>query len=257
MKFIGQSHIMRQLAVMLPDLYSKGSGNGETFLFRGPSGYGKTRMALLTANYLSGRNFYMCLGNQFKFTGSSWVNLIDEVHLIPLPEVLYPILDSRKHVLIMTTNDIAELSEPLVNRSIDLIFTNYTQEELRQIISESIHIHFPDTYLDYIIKCGSGNPRICLSLSRRIESLLKSGGDISSIQKFIYFIESMMGIKDGLDTVAQRYIDVLTSLGGIASIDTLSMMLHVDKATIRSQVEPGLMYRNLIRISSKGRLLCL
>ena len=256
MNFIGQPHIMRQLAVILPDLFSKGSGTGETLLFRGPSGYGKTRMALLTANYLSGSNFYMCLGNNFRLDARFWVHLIDEVHLLSPPEILYPILDSRKFVFIMTTNDIAELAEPLVNRTIDLIFSNYTQEELRLIISESIHQHLPDPYLDYIIKCGSGNPRICLSLSRRIETLLRSGGDISTLNKFINFIENMMGIRDGLDTVAQRYIEILNSLGGLASIDTLSMMLHVDKATIRSQVEPGLMYRNLIRISSKGRILC-
>lgn len=256
MNFRGQPHIMRQLGALLPELYTHMNSCGETFLFRGPSGYGKTRIALLTANYLSGRNFQMCLGNGFTFNPDIWVHLIDEVHLLSPPEILYPIIDSRKYIIIMTTNDIAELAEPLVNRSIDLIFNNYSAEDLRIIISESTSLSLPNQYLDYIIKCGSGNPRICLGLIRRLEAMLRSGGDISTIDKFTAYIENMMGIKDGMDTLVQRYVNVLESLGGTASIDTLAVMLHVDKATLRSQVEPALMYRNLIRISSKGRMLC-
>jgi Holliday junction resolvasome RuvABC ATP-dependent DNA helicase subunit len=256
MRFIGQEVIMNQLQAILPELYS--THGSENFLLRGPSGWGKTKLALQMCNYLTAGKFKMYLGNDFnerRFNSEVWVHFLDEVHLLEPVEPLYPLLDAKTHVFILATNDRTVLAEPLVNRCLDLTFTDYSILELRVILRESGKIRLPDSYLNYIIETGAKNPRICIRLLRKIEMILKLGGDISTLDKFKEFLQNSLGIQDGFDTLAQRYLQILREIGGVASIDTISQILHVDKETLRSQIEPILLYRNRVRISSRGRTL--
>lgn len=254
MYFVGQNHITNQLAEYLPHLYHNKDA-GMNMLIRGPSGWGKTRMAFQICNYLTGGDFDFCLADKFSFNQNRRVHFIDEVHLLPNPEVLYPFLDSEKYIIVLATNDVALLAEALVNRCSQFNFTAYSIEELREIARMSLRTVMPDSFVDYIIESGGGNPRSIRDLIKRLNIILMRHPLTieTSLTDFKGIMQESFGIVDGLDVLCQRYIEALLSLGGTASIQTLSNFLHTDKNTIQFYVEPILLYKNKIKISQKGR----
>jgi Holliday junction resolvasome RuvABC ATP-dependent DNA helicase subunit len=247
---------MNQLKDILPHLYE--NDVGMNILLRGPSGWGKTRMSFMICNYLTGGNFEYCLGDKLLFTEKVRVHFIDEVHLLEHPEVLYPRMDSGKYVIVIATNDVALLPEALSNRCVEFIFDRYSQDELREIGSMSLMTKIPVEFLDYIIESGGANPRIIKSLIGRLNIVLTRRPDIIkgiNLEQFRELLRETFGIVDGMDVMCNRYIESLTHLGGTAALATISAYVHIDQNTLRYYVEPILLYKNRIKISSKGRSL--
>lgn len=256
MYFVGQKHIMGPLQLMLPQIYEEKLS--ATFLFRGPSGYGKTKLSLMICNYLTAGDFDFSLADKWSFDPTKWVHFIDEVHLLNPPEVIYPIIDSKKYVILLATNDAATLPEALVNRTMEFIFAEYSVEELRYIAGSILVRALPISHLDYLIQSSAKNPRIMKGLCERINLISRAKPTIwdMSFEEFKVLMRELFGIVDGLDVASRRYVEALDHLGGRASLDTLATYLHIDKDTLRYFVEPILLYRNLILITSRGRILC-
>lgn len=256
MYFIGQSHIMHQLQDILPHLYE--TQDGINILIRGPSGWGKTRMAFMICNYLTGGNFEYCLADKLLFTDSVRVHFIDEVHLIDTPETLYPKMDSGKYVIVLATNDASMLPEALTNRCVEFIFDAYSTVELREIIDGASSQRLPNQFKDYIIESGGGNPRVIKNIIMRLNLIASrhpdtyKGMDLDGFKKLL---EYTFGIKDGMDVMCNRYLEILKAVGGVASLQTLSTMAHIDQSTLKFYVEPILLYKKIIKITSKGRSL--
>ncbi len=250
---IGQARIKREMGLLLPELYR--TGGAANILLQGPSGYGKTTLAMHILNYLSPSGvFDTCLGDSFKFNKSRWLHFIDEAHLLDHPEVLYPMMDSGKYVIILASNEVTPLPEALVNRCRRFVLEDYSKEDLYQII-RNLGINLPAEYLDYIILSGGGNPRIIKNTCQRISLLLRSGISFKSFSEFIASLDYYLGIADGLDVQCTKYLETLSSLGGKAGLDTIATVCHLDKGTIRQHVEPILIFRNKIQITSRGRIL--
>jgi Holliday junction resolvasome RuvABC ATP-dependent DNA helicase subunit len=221
-----------------------------------PSGYGKTRMALLMCNYLcrDGKfNYILCDRGEHKFNPQYRVHFYDEVHKLENPEFLYPIMDSRKYVIILATNESGNVLEPLWNRCVPLLFSDYSTEELRYIIRRAFPYNVDDAFIDAVVEAGSRNPRVILSITHRLCTYVRQRGIPTDITEVL---RNFFGIEDGLDIASRRYITYLQTVGGRASIDTLSSGLHLSKSTLLYQVEPILLYRKLIQITSRGRILC-
>ena len=258
MYFIGQPHIMTQLADILPYLYE--TDVGMNMLFRGPSGWGKTRMSFMVCNYLSGGSFEYCLGDNLVFSDRYRVHFIDEVHLLEHPETIYPKMDSERFIIVLATNDVALLPEALSNRCVDFIFDRYAQPDLRRIAKLYLSVEVPVEFLDYIIESGGGNPRVIKSLVGRLKIILvrKPGLlDNLNLEEFKLLLADTFGIVDGMDVMCNRYLECLDSLGGTAALATIAAYVHIDQNTLKYYVEPVLMYKNKLRISSKGRsLIC-
>lgn len=255
MYFTGQKHIMNQLKDILPYLMQNPSA-GMNMLMRGPSGWGKTRMSLLVCNFLAGGNFEYCLGDKLTFNEDLRVHFIDEVHLIEHPEVLYPLMDSGRYVIVIATNDVATLPEALSNRCVEFIFNNYTLLELREISTPMLQGKLSTEFLDYVIESGGFNPRIIKSLINRLNIVIANRPGILdglNLDQFKELLHELFGIRDGLDIMCTRYMDALRGLGGTASLQTLAAFTHIDQNTLRYFAEPILLYKKLIKISSKGR----
>lgn len=252
MIFIGQESIMRQLSVYLPKL-RKDESLSMTFLLKAPSGWGKTKMAFSICNYLSHGKFEYCLGDKINIAFSERVIFIDEVHLLERPEIIYPIIDSGKHVIVLATNEVSILPEALVNRCVNLIFAEYSQEELREMGKVYLSVPFKEELLDYLIESSARNPRVLKSLCYRLNMMNPSKISNLSLEDFQMFLFKMFGIKDGMDEITRRYLETLVRIGGRASLNTLSTLLHVDENTIRFYVEPVLIYKGLVQINSRGR----
>ena len=259
MKFIGQPVIIEQLKEFLPYLY-KNKDKGLNFMLRGPSGWGKTTMAFMMCNYLTDGNYQYCLGDDVKFSPAFRVHFIDEVHLIAHPEVLYPFMDSGKYVVILATNDVSVVPEALSNRcTVSLTFDDYSQEDLRMICSTKLNSHIAIELLDYIIESAGRNPRVIDSIARRLNIILINKPSILdnlAVHEFKYLMEKLFGIKNGMDTACTRYLTALKKLGGTASLQTISSYIHIDQNTLKFSVEPVLLYKGKIQITSKGRILC-
>lgn len=253
MRYIGQSHIMRQLKFLLPDLYSD-TTRGANILLRGPSGYGKTTMALAIGRYLSdGNNFEIYWADWTPFQFKKRVVFIDEVHRIKEIESLYGVMDEKKHVLLFATNQTAELPEAFSNRCWEYIFDDYHDDELLLIAMESSRFSASEEAYKHIIEAGNRNPRIIKSLVDKLGTYFEQNKIDSTKADFKKILEEIFDIKDGLDTLARRYLEVLEDVGGTAAISLLHNSLHVDKGTLLNTVEPVLLRKGLVKITSKGR----
>jgi Holliday junction resolvasome RuvABC ATP-dependent DNA helicase subunit len=257
MDFIGQDHILESLRVILPYVYETREGN--SFLFRGASGYGKTELSKWVCDFLVGSHYQTCLGSQFEFDNEVWVHFIDEIHTMKEPEVLYPLIDSGVFTFVFATNYDSILPEALVNRCKSFIFTDYTDDELLRIFNYHSKIRFPPKVMNHLINISGRNPRVLVKtyasnlnmyfISRR-EELLKSEEEIIDI------VDRIHGIKNGLDRTSRDYLLALHNLGGRGSIKLISSVMRLDENTVKYTVEPMLLFRNLIKITNRGRELC-
>lgn len=265
MEFIGQYRIMQQLRKILPDLY-KYRNKGACMLFRAPSGYGKTTMAISCARYLSsGMSFQMYLADSKEFNFQKRVIFIDEVHKISDFEQLYPEMDKaiapagmfeKPHVFLFATNSDGNLPEAFTNRCYEFIFEDYTDEELLLIAINSSSFKAPEESFMKIIEAGNRNPRIIKSLCTRLSVYFSETPSVNSREtNFEELLQSFFGIENGLDGLARKYIEVLDDIGGRASLSLMKSLLHVDEGTLKNNVEPVLLRKGKIKITPKGRIL--
>lgn len=253
MFFIGQEHIQLQLGDILP--YIKKNREGISILFRGPSGYGKTELATKCCKFLVGDAYQYCLGDKLKFNRESWVHFIDEIHLMENPEILYPVIDSNNYVFIFATNFDSLLPEALTNRCNSFIFVEYSDSELLEIFNYHSKLRYPNNVARYIIDVANRNPRVIVKtfINTLKMHYIKQENIPENEQEIIDTINKLFGIEEGLDRVARLYLDTLRAFGGRSSINLLSSGTHLDINTIKYTVEPALLYKGLIKITSRGR----
>jgi Holliday junction resolvasome RuvABC ATP-dependent DNA helicase subunit len=67
-------------------------------------------------------------------------------------------------------------------------------------------------------------------------------------------LRNVLQIEDGLNPLHRRYLEYLTKVRR-ASLDSIIFATRIDRKTILREVEPVLISRNLIMITSKGRIL--
>lgn len=252
--FIGQNQILEELSFIIPRLKQ---GVNENILLRGASGYGKTKLAFNIANLIDGVNAVYYLPDKdgkVEIVRDKRIHIIDEAHLLKEPEFLYPLMDSKNYIFIFASNEAGELKEPLVNRCFQFIFKPYTDEEIQCIIQNILKttgLKIPKGFLPIISKNSNGNPRLATKLCQRLINIFYING-VPEEKDLEGVIEKFLQIKDGLQEIHIRYLDFLNRVKH-ASLDTISNSIKIDKATIKFEIEPVLLYKGLIQITSKGR----
>lgn len=253
MFFIGQDDIILQLGDILPYIYH--TKQGINLLFRGPSGYGKTFLAKRCCEFLVNSKYDFCLGKNFEFDWSSWVHFIDEIHTMENPEILYPLMDGGDYVFVFATNFDSILPEALTNRCRNFTFGEYTDNELKDIFKFHSKLKYPEEVLDHIINVSGRNPRIIVkTFSEALKMHYRRQENVpDNAQEIIDVINKLFGIVGELDRVSRQYLETLGNLGGRANINLISSSMHLDVNSIKYQVEPGLLYKKLIKITNRGR----
>lgn len=255
MIFIGQKHIIRQLRFILPDLYSH-KEKGCNILIRGPSGYGKTTLAISMAKYLVGNSFQVFWSDWTEFNFIKRVIFIDEIHKMTDHEKLYGDMDSGKHVFIFATNQDGNLPEAFSNRCYEFIMGDYSTEELMLIAKDASSFQTTDKSLEEIVDAGNRNPRIIKSLCARLSTYFSINKESNPMESnFKEILKEVFSIENGMDNLSRSYLEVLGDVGGTASITLLKNILHVDDNTLKRTIEPVLLRKGLIKITSKGRSL--
>lgn len=247
MKFIGQRDLVKELDLLLMDVRN---GIHHNFLFIAPSGYGKTSLSFGCMNFLGANRCLYSLGI-FNYHPEVVLFIIDEAHEIKEPEFIYPYMDAGKNSFLFLSNEMGKLKEPLTNRCIHFIFKKYTEEEMREmIIQNGVR---DENAIEKIILAAKGVPRVTKTLCQRIEYIYRNGGE-TDINKII---EDVMDINEsGLNKLDRIYLEFLRRAGGRASLELISYGTGIDRTTIMRDIEPGLIFSEKIKITSKGRELC-
>ena len=257
--FFGQEEVITGVHYLVDDVEE---GNNHNFLFRAPSGYGKTFLArrILYFLYLKTdtRSHISFTGDKYKYYPDRRFQLIDEVHLLKDTERIYPAMDSGRHTFMLMTNEYSELLEPLVNRCVVLDFTGYSREELAKVAFYHLRKHnfvLSDNELLAIVDNSRMMPREIINLCNRLLVLFRQRGKPNTVEEMEDILFNYAGIKQGGFTALDlAYLELLRKQGR-ASLNTIARVLQIPKQAVLNEVEPFLMRKELVRIGSRGRTL--
>ncbi len=289
-EYIGQQKIKDNLHILLTAAKNRGD-QPEHILFYGPPGLGKTTLSHLIAKE-SNRNIKITSGPAIEKIGdlaSILTNLsdgdilfIDEVHRLNknIEEILYPAMESGvldiiigkgpsartiqldipPFTLLAATTKIAMMSSPLRSRFSGGVFKLefYSNKEIEQIISQSakkLNVEIDDSAIIEIAKRSRYTPRTAnyfLKRCRDYSDVHKTNLNKDSVLKSLELI--------GVDNMGLRQIDrdVLLIIiekfgGGPVGLKTIATAAHEEVDSIESVVEPYLIQKGFLEITSRGR----
>ena len=256
LRLVGQTHFLSELGIIVDQIKE---GKNFNLLISAPSGYGKTHLALIIVSLCGGNtnNAMLYIPNdqgKIKINPSKRFHILDEAHTLKEQEIVYPLMDSNKYVFIVCTNETGGLKEPLINRCIPFIFSNYNDEELKEILALYLTVKLPNNFLDILVQGVKRNPRIAKLTAIRISAILSKLGVPENEKEFRKILEEYLTIdSDGLDILDRKYLEYLRKVGGRSSLQNISFGTRIDSPTILRDIEPNLLLRSIIKITSKGR----
>ena len=253
---VGQTRLKPELSAYMEAM--KG-GEPMNLMIRGQSGYGKTYLAHIIAKYvgrLSTRVLYLGEECIELFQPAADIHILDEIHEVSHPEPLYPYMESGRYIFILLTNEFGQLKEPLMNRCIIIDLEPYTDEELAVLVSRVFREH--DVEVD-LIQClevatyARGNPRVAKVLAKRLSLFFRMEGKPLDVEELRQVLEDSFQISQGgFTNFDKQYLSFLAKTGK-AGLNTISRVLMIPKGTLEREVEPFLLRKGLIRITSRGR----
>lgn len=257
--FIGQTKIILELDSIYNDI--RKTNVGVNILFRGQAGCGKTLLANMFLSSL-GSNVYHLPDRKHNYEfiwnekiSSYRYHFVDEVHKLKYPEVMYPILDSGNYVFVFASNEYGELPEALFTRCFVYNFAEYSLDEISEIISRYSRdkgIFLDKSKTDLFAKYSRNNPRVAKKLFDRVLFIINRGYYKLSVKGIISALNDIGIYSGGYTDLDIQYLQALSKLM-VSSLDNISRILKVDKNTILNEIEPFLIEKGHITITSKGR----
>ncbi len=251
--FIGQSRIVRELKGIQKAL-ERNPAESVNILLRGPAGCGKTKLAKEFCKPF--RNYaYQVIEKRFELIDPKRFQIVDEIHMLKNFEQLYEHMDSGLFVFLFCTTDSGILSEPFSSRCLQFIFDDYSDDEIAKIAyhySLEINLSMAMDTAKLIAKMSRGNPRIAKNYVQRIRFMIMSGYHPMSLRGIKSAFKEIGVFNGGYTTVDMAYLRFLQKVGQ-TSLKMISRSIKVDEDTIKNEVEPFLIERGHIQISSRGR----
>lgn len=290
-EFIGQEAAVKPLKLFIKAMRTRGPS--EHILFYGPAGIGKTTLAHIIANELSGE-IKVTSGAVIERSGDlaailtnlkdNDVLFIDEIHRLPktVEEVLYPVMEEYildivigkgpaarivrlpipKITIIGATTRLALLSAPLRERfGLLLRLDYYSVDELVYIILRSSSLlGLPTTKsaAKEIARRSRRTPRIANRILMRARDVFDVDKHKEIDESLLKKLFELLKLDDmGLTEIDRKYLHILSSkYHNLAlGVETIASSLSEDKRTVEEFIEPYLLQIGFIKKTTQGRML--
>ena len=255
--FIGQDKIIKELDAISYNL-KRNRRESVNIMLRGPAGCGKTLLASIFCKNIGGDFAYHLVNKEFIMPRKSSYkrsHILDEIHNMKKFEVLYPLLDSGKYVLVFCTTEFGDLPDPLTSRCLIYNFAEYTDEQLAKIVlnySREIKLNMAMDTAFMIAKRAGGSPRKAKNYTKRIKFIIHRGYNHMTIKGVGNAFEDIGVLDGGYTDIDISYLKFLAGIGQ-ASLKVISRTIGIDENTILNEIEPFLLENGHITISSRGR----
>ncbi len=289
--YIGQENIVKTLELFISAVLKRGNPS-EHLLFYGPPGIGKTTLAHIIANELSG-DIKVTSGAAIEKSGDlaailtnlkdNDILFIDEIHRIPktVEEILYPVMEEYildiiigkgpsartvrlpipKITIIGATTKLALLSAPMRDRfGLLLRLDFYTEKEMFEIVKRSskiLNLPISDKAAEEIAKRSRRTPRIA-------NRILKRARDVVEVDKHTIISEDLLKNlfklleidPTGLTNIDLKYLNLIAEKfqNQPIGVETIASSLSEDRRTIEEFIEPYLLQLGFIKKTSRGRV---
>lgn len=289
-EFCGQEKVKERLTLMVEAAKQRGDALDHVLLC-GPPGLGKTTLANILCQSF-GTEIHITSGPQIEKAGDLagiLTNIqfgdflfVDEIHRLhpAVEEYLYPAMEDfrldiiidqgpnarsicltlPKFTLIGATTKAGMLTRPLLSRfGITNRLDYYQPEELVHIITRSakiLNIQIePEGALEIALR-SRGTPRIANNLLRWVRDYAQVKADNIITKDVATSALAMLEIdEDGLDEMDIRILETVIHKfqGGPVGVNSLSVAVGEDEATINEVYEPYLILKGFLKRTPRGR----
>lgn len=290
-EFAGQTKLKSRLEILIQAALERGEPLSHS-LFFGPPGLGKTTLAHIIAKEM-GTNLIATSGPAIDKAGDlaglltqlkkGDILFIDEIHRLnkAIEEYLYPAMEDfqldvmidsgpcarsvqvkiEPFTLVAATTRSGSISAPMRSRfGMSMRLDHYTESELATILKRSarlLDITLDDAGANVIAQRSRGTPRIANNLLKWTRDFCQIHHKGSSINHEIADKAlHMIGIDPlGLDEMDHKILSALINKyeGGPCGLNTLSIAIGEEPATLEEVYEPFLITLGMIKRTPRGR----